>query len=149
MDQLDIAVHNTAHNFDGGVPRLAKIMGKGEQVLRNKCNPNNDDSKLTLREALGMMLVTGDVQILECVASELNYQVVPLEAKREIGLLEAVLKTASECGDVHQAIQDALQDGSITPRELHRIIQEIGEARDALCVLEQSAKAMAQPKVKG
>lgn len=49
MDQLDIAVHQTAHDY--GLPKLAREMGIREQVFRNKCNTNDDTHKLTLREA--------------------------------------------------------------------------------------------------
>lgn len=149
MDQLDIAVHNTAHGFDGGVPALAKLMGKGDQVLRNKCNPNNEDSKLTLREALAMMLITGDVQILEGLAAELGYQITPVTTEPGMDLFSAVLKTASECGDVPGAIQEAMSDGRITPRELHTIITEISQARDSLCQLEASVRNLASLEQKG
>ena len=70
MDQLDIAVHQTAHDAPGGLPNLAKCMGINEQVFRNKVNPHCDTHHLNVREMVAMMLLTNDTQIMDALAIE-------------------------------------------------------------------------------
>lgn len=146
MDALDIAIHQSAHEARGGLSALAKRLGIGEQVLRNKCNPNTETHKLGVREALAVMLDTEDLRILEALAQELGCRVSrepsPQSAR---GLIEAVLAAEVEHGDVGRAILDALRDQRISPREAAEIKREIYEARTALEVLEASVMRLCQP----
>jgi len=132
MDQLDIAVHETAHGFDGGLPRLAGLMGMNEQVLRNKVNPNAETSKLSLREAMAMMLLSGNVRMLETMAAQLGYVVRPADAVPEASLMVALLHAEREHSDVVREAAEALADGRLTPREKARIRAELSELTAAL-----------------
>jgi hypothetical protein len=131
MDQLDLAVHGTAHDF--GLPELARKLAIREQVFRNKVNPTDETHKLTLREAVAMMDVAGDTRILEAVCSLFGGEFVR-HAERAMprDLLRALLAVDAENGDVNRSIKAALRDGRISPRELREIRQEITEARLAL-----------------
>lgn len=132
MDQLDLAIQATAMNAPGGMKGLAQKMGVNHQTLINKCNPNSETHRLTLREAMAMMLNTGDVQILEVLASELGYTVEPKASRAAKDLMAAVLSANAEHGDVGRAIQDAFADGRLTPREVAKVRDEVGEAKAAL-----------------
>lgn len=136
MDQLDIAVHQTAHAFQGGLDRLAQMMGMGAQTLRNKVNPNSDTHRLALREALAMMLQAQDYQILEVLAAECGFTIRSVAGKDQ-PLLTALLMVQAEHGDVTRSMATALQAGSMTQRKIADIRREISEARAALDVLEQ------------
>lgn len=135
MDALDLAVHQTAHDF--GLPELARRMGKGEQVLRNKVNPHSESHVLTLREAIAMVLITGDLRIAVEVAKECGGGFAVAEAMpRDVGVVMAFLASQREHGDVARAVEEALSDGQISPREQVDIQQQISEARKGLDVLD-------------
>lgn len=133
MDQLDIAVHQTAHDY--GLPKLARKMGMNEQVLRNKCNPHADNSPLSLRQAIAMMDITDDYRILDAIEVLFGRFAAPVE-QHGVDVVAAVLRAVAEHGDVARAVEDSLEDGRITPRELAGIREEIREAVTALGVLE-------------
>lgn len=132
MDQLDIAIQSTATNATGGIKGLSQKMGVNHQTLINKCNPNSETHKLTLREAMAMMINTGDVQILEVLASELGYTIEPKASRSTKDLMAAVLTADAEHGDVGRSIQEALADGRLTPREVAKVRDEVSEAKRAL-----------------
>lgn len=135
MDQLSLAIQQTAANAEGGVKRLAQLMGTNHQTLINRCNPHCDSHKLGVHEAFAMMLLTGDVQILEVMAAELGYDVERKEKKRERDLISAILSADAEHGDVVRTIQEALADNHISPRELAQIRTAVNGAKQALDTL--------------
>lgn len=132
MDQLDLAIQTTAMNAPGGMKGLSQKMGVNHQTLINKCNPNSDTHKLTLREALAMMINTGDVQILEVLAAELGYRLEQKQSRPARDLMSAVLTADAEHGDVGRTIHEALMDGRLTPREVATIRDEVSEAKRSL-----------------
>ena len=136
MDQLDIAVHNTAHDAHGGLDSLAAKMGVNAQVLRNKCNPNNETHRLTLREAVAMMLNTGDLRILETMALLLGQTVEPRATVCNSSLLEILLRADAEHGDIARTLAHVRRDGYVTEREKACVREQISQARQALDELE-------------
>jgi len=137
MDQLDIAIHQTAHHAPGGLPKLAKRLGIGEQVFRNKVNSHNDTHHLNVREMIAMVLATNDTQIMDALALELGGKFERHKKANNAGLIDALLTADAEHGDITREMRDALQDKSLTEREKSKIRKEISEARDSLDVLEQ------------
>ena len=138
MDQLELAVHNTAHEAPGGLAGMARDIGVGEQVLRNKVNPYQDTHRLSLLEALAMMRRGGDLRILDALAAQLGRTInhpLPRSAK---ALLLEMLAADAEHGDVTRKVADALADNKVTQREVGEIRKEISEARAELDLLEQA-----------
>ena len=142
MDAIDIAVQQTALEAPGGAKRLAQVMGLRYQTLINKCNPHDETHKLTLREALAMMLVTGDTRIIEAMAAELGGTFQSNGPRPGRDLLSALLNADAEHGDVGRAIRDAFADGQLTARELAEIQREVSEAKRALDELLGSVVAL-------
>lgn len=140
MDQLDIAIHQTAHDAPGGLEALARTMGLGAQVLRNKVCPTTDTHKLSLREAVAMMDATGDDRILHVIADMRGYSLERRALPDAASIVQAVLSAGSEQGDVSKAIQEALADGKLTEREKAKIAQEIREAQRTLDALNSTVQ---------
>ena len=138
MDQLDIAVHQTAHDAPGGLPALAVKMGKRESTLRGKVCQTTDEHKLTLREALAMMELTGDDRILFVMAEARGYTLQRKALPDAVSLVAAVLDADAEHGDVAQQIRAAIADGKLTEAEKARITNEINEAASALETLRST-----------
>lgn len=138
MDQLDIAVHQTAHDAPGGLPALARKIGVGEQVLRSKVCPTTDTHKLSLREALAVMDATNDDRILSVLAEMRGYTLARKALPDAHSIVAAVLSADAEHGDVSREIMCALADGKLTEPERAAITQQINEAHQALNVLKST-----------
>lgn len=140
MDQLDIAIHHTAHDAPGGLSALARKMGMVEQTLRNKVCPTTDSHKLNLREALAIMEITGDDRILEVIAEQRGYTLERKALPDASSIVAAVLSSDAEHGDVSREIMAAIQDGKITPAERAAIAKQIHDAHRALDVLNSTVQ---------
>lgn len=137
MDQLDLAIHDTAHRSGIDTKDLARSIGVGHQIFINKCNPDCETNKLTLREGFAMMLHTKKVGILRVQAQALGYKVVKIDGE-PLDLLEAILEVGSHQGNVHGLLKAAMEDGKITSREEAQLKKAIAEARDKLVQLERA-----------
>jgi hypothetical protein len=139
MDQLDIAIHQTGLEAHGGIEALARRLGIGAQVLRNKLCPTTDTHKLTLRESMSMMDATGDCRILVVMNEMLGYEA-PVRKKLPDAqsIVQAVLGSDVEHGDTMRTIQHAISDGKITEKEKADIIHHIERERERLEVLQST-----------
>ena len=140
MDQLDIAIHQTAHGTQGGLDTLARKMGLGAQVLRNKVCPTTESHKLTLREALVIMEITGDDRILEVMAEQRGYTLERKALPDATSIVSAVLTADAEHGDVSREIMAAIADGKLTEAERATISKQIHDAHQALDVLNSTVQ---------
>lgn len=133
MDHIDQAVYDTVHSSDLSAKEIARNLGMSHQVLLNKANPQAEGHKLTLREAVAIMLMTGNHRIQSAIETELGVA----EVKPKKSVIESVLDSAKEHGDVVRVVQKALDDGNISLRELEECQQEIDEAIDSLARLRE------------
>lgn len=142
MNQLELAVHRTAHDFPGGVPALAAAMGQKPGVLKNKVCPTAEWNKLSLDEAMQIMLLSGNHSILQEMARELGLMVQGLPCKRG-SVLQNLLREQAEHGHVANALAAALDDGRVTPREAMDVAREIDDEIQALTALKLSVQSAA------
>jgi hypothetical protein len=142
MSPLDIAIHRTFHDWPGGLKAAAAALGKAEQVLRNKASPTVTTNVLSLVEARDAMLMSGDLQILHALASELGVCVQgPLEGHASV--MHELMTAEAEHGDVARVMADALRDNRITPREAADIAREVREEIAAKQRLLAAVEALA------
>jgi hypothetical protein len=147
MDQLDHAIHNTAHKSSKTPEEIARAISVGHQILLNKVSPTNDRNKLTLREAVAMIICTGNTEMVSVIADIAGGEFVPRGGDATPSVMSGVLTVVSEQGDVTRAIECALADGRISSREGNRIIQEIDQAMSALRLLRKAVGDVVQGKV--
>lgn len=138
MDQIDIAIHQTAHDAVGGLESLARTMGIGAQVLRNKVCPTTDTHKLSLREAVAMMDASNDDRILIVLAEMRGYTLARNALPIAPSIIEAVLAADAEHGGVAQHIRSAIADGKLIESEKAAIIAQIKRATDTLDALHST-----------
>lgn len=146
MSPLD-AAHATVHDYPGGSESLAPRMGMRGSILRNKVNGNCDTNHLTLLDADKMMSITGDHRILESLAQQHGYVVVPVafdSPSSDMAILELVTHVWRHNGDVGRAVDDALSDGRITKRELEDIKQTIHRVEQAMHTMLARITEMAE-----
>lgn len=144
MNQLELAVHRTAHDFPGGVPAMAAAMSIKPGVFKNKVDPNCDWNKLTLDEAMQMMLLSGDKRILIEMARELGCLVSDQNRPRKPGsIISELLREQAEHGDVASLLSKVLEDNRVTPREAFDVAREIEDEIAALSMLKDAVQAAA------
>ncbi len=147
MDDLDIALHATAQDF--GFGKMAALMGKGEQSLRNMVNPNVETHKVGLREAVAIVNLSGDKRIAQAFARMCGGVFVSEpEQKGTLGLMKAFLSSERESSDVTKIVAEALDDGVITPRESADVSREINEAITALQRLQAAVVEAAEKRLR-
>jgi len=132
MDQIDQAVHDLVHESEIPAKVIAARMGVSHQILLNKANPQSEFHKLTLREAVAIQLITGDNRIQRAVDVELGKNKKVINGKC---LIESVIHTTVEHGDVVKTIHQSMSDKRFTLREKEKCQKEIDEAIDALTEL--------------
>lgn len=131
LDVADAAYH-TAHSFPGGVPALAQRMAMSQNTLAHKVSLNNETHHLTLREAVAMQELSGDVRILHAMAGALGYACVSLSVDRDHSTLEQVMHMAKEFGEVLGSVNAAVADGTVTPNEMQDCERQAAELTAAL-----------------
>jgi hypothetical protein len=131
LDVADAAYH-TAHSFPGGVPALAQRMAMSQNTLAHKVSINNETHHLTLREAVAMQELSGDVRILHAMAGALGYTCVSLNVDGTHSTLEQVMHMAKEFGEVLGSVNSAVADGTVTPNEMQDCERQAAELTAAL-----------------
>ncbi|MER2527434.1 MAG: phage regulatory CII family protein [Candidatus Competibacter denitrificans] len=115
---LAVAVHATVRD-NGGPAVLGKRLGIRPAVLSNKANPQQTRNQLTLAEGLHLQQITNDHRILQAMARELGYIVVPLDfpPPSDVELLTLYARWQDAAGQTHHAIANAFEDRRITQAE--------------------------------
>ena len=128
MNQLELAVHKTAHGFPGGLPALAAAMDLKPGILKNKVDPECMANRLALDEAMQMMLLSGSRAILIEMARELGCEVVERTGLRQpCSIITELLREQKEHGDVAALLSQVLEDNRVTPREAFNVAREIDD----------------------
>ena len=120
---VDDAAHAVVHDYPGGSESLAPRIAMSAAVLRNKVNPNNSTHHLTLREAVRISELTGDLRILQAFAQQCGQLLLAApcaddEHASDMAVLELVAAVGGSQGDMFGAIHRALADGQLTSTEL-------------------------------
>ena len=140
---ITTAADLTVHEYPGGSPALAAVIGMSPAVLRNKVNPNNTTHHLTLVEASEIMGVTGNDSVLHALAAEHGYTLSKNEASPSGSLIGSLLAASGAKGDLADLIADAMEDQRITPNEASAIAQHCSRLQAIFAELAQHAAAAA------
>jgi len=137
MDDVIFALNVAAKNHHGGISGLAKMTGHRPQTFINKLNPQDNSHQPTIGDLVMVCSQTGDTTPLDVLCNMFYGQFVTRTKEVEKNIVNAVLRAASESGDVMKAVERALPDG-ISDSEKLDIKREINEARKAFLVLENT-----------
>lgn len=146
MTPLD-AAHATVHDYPGGSESLAPRMGMRSSILRNKVNHNCETNHLTLIEADKLMTMTGDHRILEALAQQQGYVLVPVAfdaPASDSAILELVTRVWRCNGSIGAAVDNAFADGVITKHEISDIKQTIYRVEQAMHTMLKRIEGMAE-----
>ena len=141
LDLVDAAYH-TAHGHPGGVQALALRMGMSANTLTHKVNPNNTTHHLTLREAVTMQHMSGNVAVLQAMAEALGYVCVKAKPAASGDPLRQVMEMSAEFADVLHAASDAISAGQVTPNAMRRFDYRVAELQAAANAVAGTLRAM-------
>ncbi len=128
--ELDQAKHDTVEQHKGGAVALAPLIGVKSSTLSNKVNPNVDTHHLSLDEAVGIMAITQNYNMLKAAAAALDHAVVEMPTEKlaqngDLELLDGCLILQKEMGEVAEAFRKAWEDGNIDSQDLKDIKREM------------------------
>lgn len=104
------AAYNTVHNYPGGVAALAVRLGMSANTLAHKVNPHNTTHHLTLREAVAIQQLSGNVTILHAMADALGHAATPIAADQSGGdPIDTLMRLQCEVADFVRAVADAVR----------------------------------------
>lgn len=123
------AFHRVVYEFPEGVKALAELMGRRPGVLYNKADADAESHhQPTLRDVIDVTRESGDTRILESLDRMFNRVGVQLPTGAQVlsdeALLELLCRVGSEHGDMHRALQKALEDGKFADWEVQAVRQE-------------------------
>ena len=143
---MHLASYRLAHEFTGGVISLSVLMGKGQQVLASKLNPNVSTHHLTIAE-LEMLgdFTNRNIDLAEFFATKASAIVLPLPeiVDGDMGLLDDWLNITQEFGKAGAAFQKAYADGDVTARERDAINRQCDQMIGAVMQFKASVKRVA------
>lgn len=110
----------------GGVPAMARAIGKGVGTFYNELNPDQPGHKLGLEDGVLMERLANDHRILHTHAQALGEVCFPIpdfKAVSDEALLDLVLKVGERHGEMAKTIRKAWEDGAISEAEYGGIDQ--------------------------
>lgn len=107
-----------------GIERLARLLGRHPQVLRNQLNPEQEGHQLALATAVAMTDVLDDNAILVAWAASRGFVMVkvPTGSATEEELLDDVLELEEHHGDFAKTLRTARADGVIDESEVKALV---------------------------
>ena len=127
--------------LDNEAKVLAGQMGVPHVSLLQRANPDNDAHHLTIEHLFGILLHTGDMRPLIALADQFGFELVPKVAPAPKELTASLVHVGKEVADLTIAVHEALDDQHVSASEKADILNEIGQVRDSLHLLESSVKA--------
>ncbi|MDB6061544.1 MAG: hypothetical protein JWM78_1647 [Verrucomicrobiaceae bacterium] len=123
---LKQAIHHAAKQYPGGVGAIAGAYGYNAHTFQNKLNPTQP-SCINVDEFESILQSTRSALILDAIGRLVSCAWVDLGQFDEIGdmaVLDTVNKLVQSVGQLTGDLQKALQDGSVSKRELDRLEQD-------------------------
>ena len=146
MNVLD-AAYATVHDYKGGAAALAPRISKKltEAVLNSKVNPNTTTHHLRLDEAVKIMVLTGDYQMLDAICAELGKVCVDIPKVGEVSdssVFKHLLESGQHQGTFYSELHKALEDGVITDSEFTKVEAEAYKYQKSVSSIVNKIEAM-------
>lgn len=140
------ALYHAVHDYPGGATALAPRMQMAPSTLQSTANPTIDTHRWSLRRAMEVIALTGDLRPLQAMAAEFGGVFIRTSQHDTEALPEAfrsLAKLAAEFGDVARATEDAMRDGRMTPNEAARISTQCMELAQAAADMMRTCDELA------
>lgn len=123
------AIEQSAHHLVAGfgADKFAALLHKNPNTIRNEVNTHISGAKLGLVDAVRMMQLANNFELLQQACMECGFIAVPLPKKllADSCVLKSLTHWQAKFGETAQTIHWALEDNLITPNE-KSAIQRVG-----------------------
>jgi hypothetical protein len=116
------AAHSTVHRYPGGSQALGPAIGMSPAVLRNRVNPNNADTAISVEAMCAVMDETRDLSMLQALAARFGCVLVEAAAEPHTAPLPLQVMSVTACnGELAHCVATALTDHVISDNEHKQI----------------------------
>ncbi len=121
MNQLEIAIYNTVHDYPGGTLELAEEMCMSRQILLNKACPTTENAYFSPQQLSQLQRITNNYAINE------SLRVMELQPKRKsLTVTESLLDITDKLGATVHEVNQAMSDHVMTDREKAACLKKAG-----------------------
>lgn len=146
MNLLD-AFFNTVHDYPGGAESLAPRMGMSAAILRNKADQTKEHNKPLLVDADKIMGLTGDYRILDALAHNHGFVMVPKNGDApasDMAVLDLIAGVWKAEGEVGAQVNQTLADGKVEPAEVEKVKLAVYHLDQIMQTLVKRLEGMAE-----
>lgn len=112
MNQLDLAIHSTVHDYEGGTQSLADAMGVSRQILLNKACPTTENAHFAPAQLAQLQNITGNYSINDALQAMEQHR----EAQ-EYDLTGSMLGVSKDFAEVVGGITESMADNVMSEPE--------------------------------
>ena len=140
------ALHKMIHQSAGVTPKdVADVLGVSHKTALNYGNPNMDQHLPSLKAFEAMLIYTQNPANLKVWAHMLGLMLVPVSnsegKEHHLSVLESLLGTNINVGQINQQVHDVMADGVVTPNEMEETDQILEELEVNIRALRQAMKS--------
>lgn len=153
--------YQVAHEYKGGLKKLAAELGMAVGTLQNKLNPNNETHHLHMDEAIRLMEITNNAAILHAMAAALDHNCVRQVRRRDVlPPIQAMALFQQAVADFTAAYADPMErvevpvHGPMTPittNEINRVVSRAALLMEAMGDMMATTRSLSRtpPKTEG
>lgn len=139
------ALHKMFHQSTGVTPKdVADVLGVSHKTVLNYGNPNMDQHLPSLKAFEAALVYTQNPANLKVWAHMLGLMLVPVSnadgKEHHLTVLESLLGTNINVGQINQQVHEAMRDGVVTPSELEETDHILEELETHVRALRQAMK---------
>jgi hypothetical protein len=125
MNQLDLAIHSTVHDYADGTQALADSMGMSRQILINKACSTTENAYFSPAQMAQLQNITGNYAINDALSAMEQHR-----AKPEKDLTSSVLMVSKDFAGVVTEVTEAMADNVMTERERRQCLDSVNQLLD-------------------
>lgn len=133
MNQLDLAIHSTVHDYKDGTQALADSMGMSRQILLNKACPTTENAYFSPAQMAQLQNITGNYAINDALSAMEQHR-----PKTQKELTESVMAVSKDFAGVVGEVAEAMKDREMTERERRQCLDAVNKLLEAAEDLKHS-----------
>lgn len=127
------AAHSTVHRYPRGSQGLGPAIGMSAAVLRNRVNPNNAETEISVPVMCAVMDETGDLSMLHALAARFGCVLHEAAAEPAHAPLPMQVMSVTACnGELAYCVADAVADQVISENESKQIAEIVFRLQSGL-----------------
>lgn len=124
MNQLDLAIDSTVHDYAGGTNELAELMGMSRTILNNKACPTNENHQFHPQQLISIQRLTGNWSITDAFVAAHDVWQKQNSPSAEKDVTQSLFDVAAEFGRMAEKVNEAMSDKVLTERERRDCLKE-------------------------